>query len=88
MIQGWRLGSGNCIKVFRRKYLHGELKSGKRKVVSFKIMGKPPSHPTSLRPEGITIFLPRPTLIIDSMEQKAYRTRKIAKGEGTGEGGV
>ena len=35
-------------------------------------MRKPPSKPTSLRPQGIRITLPKPTLIIDSMEQKPY----------------
>ena len=50
-----------------------------RKVVSFKIMRKPPSHPTSLRPKGITITLPKPTLIIDSMEQRPYSFRPFHK---------
>jgi hypothetical protein len=35
-------------------------------------MRKPPEKPTSLRPQGITITLPKPTLIIDSMEQRPY----------------
>jgi DNA excision repair protein ERCC-4 len=42
-------------------------------------MRKSPSHPTSLRPQGITITLPKPTLIIDSMEQKAYTFKRFRK---------
>ena len=42
-------------------------------------MRKPPEKPTSLRPNGITITLPKPTLIIDSMEQKPYSFRPFRK---------
>ena len=42
-------------------------------------MRKPPPHPTSLRPQGITITLPKPTLIVDSMEQKPYSFRQFCK---------
>ena len=62
-----RRGAGNCIKVFRRKVFHGEPHSGKKEGISLKIVRKPPSHPTSLRPKGISITLPKPSLIIDSM---------------------
>jgi hypothetical protein len=36
-------------------------------------MRKPPEKPTSLRPQGEKITLPKPTLIIDSMEQKPFQ---------------
>jgi len=39
---------------------------------SIKKMRKPPAHPTVLRNQGLTIKLPKPVLIIDSMEQKGY----------------
>ena len=42
-------------------------------------MRKPPEKPTSLRPNGITITLPKPTLIIDSMEQKPYTFNPFRK---------
>jgi len=42
-------------------------------------MRKPPSKPTPLRPQGITITLPKPTLIIDSMEQKPYSFKPFRK---------
>ncbi len=35
-------------------------------------MRKPPEKPTSLRPQGLAITLPKPTLLVDSMEQKPY----------------
>ncbi len=35
-------------------------------------MRKPPQKPTSLCPQGEKITLPKPTLVIDSMEQKPY----------------
>jgi len=38
-------------------------------------MRKPPEKPTSLRPQGTRITLLKPTLIIDSMEQKPYTFR-------------
>ena len=42
-------------------------------------MRKPPQKPTSLRPRGEKITLPKPTLIIDSMEQKPYSFRPFRK---------
>ena len=42
-------------------------------------MRKPPPKPTVLRPQGITITLPKPTLIVDSMEQKAYTFKPFRK---------
>ena len=42
-------------------------------------MRKPPEKPTSLRPKGRTISLPKPTLIIDSMEQKPYSFKAFRK---------
>jgi hypothetical protein len=42
-------------------------------------MRKPPEKPTSLRPQGIRITLPKPTLIIDSMEQKPYSFKLFRK---------
>lgn len=42
-------------------------------------MRKPPSNPTALRPQGLTIKLPKPTLIIDRMEQKPYSFRAFRK---------
>ena len=42
-------------------------------------MRKPPEKPTSLRPQGEKITLPKPTLIIDSMEQKPYSFRPFRK---------
>jgi hypothetical protein len=47
--------------------------------LSFKIMRKPPERPTSLRPQGEKIALPKPTLIIDSMEQRSYSFRRFHK---------
>ena len=38
-------------------------------------MRNPPSKPTLLRLKGIGITLPKPTLIIDSMEQRPYSRR-------------
>ncbi len=35
-------------------------------------MRKPPERPTSLRPQGSAITLPKPTLLVDRMEQKPY----------------
>ncbi len=35
-------------------------------------MRQPPSHPTSLRPQGIPVRLPRPVLLVDTREQAAY----------------
>jgi len=40
---------------------------------------KPPERPTSLRPQGEKIALPKPTLIIDSMEQRPYSFRPFRK---------
>jgi len=42
-------------------------------------MRKPPEKPTSLRPQGTRITLLKPTLIIDSMEQKPYSFRPFRK---------
>ena len=42
-------------------------------------MRKPPQKPTSLRPQGTRITLPKPTLIIDSMEQKPYSFKPFQK---------
>ena len=42
-------------------------------------MRKPPEKPTSLRPQGTRITLPKPTLIIDSVEQKPYSFRTSRK---------
>jgi DNA excision repair protein ERCC-4 len=42
-------------------------------------MRKPPEKPTLLHPQGETISLPKPTLIIDSMEQKPYSFRPFWK---------
>jgi len=42
-------------------------------------MRKPPEKPTSLRPQGTRIPLPKPTLIIDSMEQKPYSFKAFRK---------
>jgi len=42
-------------------------------------MRKPPEKPTSLRPKGISITLPKPTLVIDSMEQKPYTFKPFRK---------
>jgi DNA excision repair protein ERCC-4 len=42
-------------------------------------MRKPPSRPTILRPKGKGITLPKPTLIIDSMEQKPYSFKPFLK---------
>jgi len=42
-------------------------------------MRKPPIHPTILRPKGTSITLPKPTLIIDSMEQRPYSFRRFHK---------
>ena len=42
-------------------------------------MRKPPEKPTSLRPQGTRITLFKPTLIIDSMEQKPYTFRPFLK---------
>ena len=42
-------------------------------------MRKPPEKPTSLHPQGIRIILPKPTLIIDSMEQKPYSFKSFRK---------
>ena len=42
-------------------------------------MRKPPQKPTSLCPQGEKITLPKPTLIIDSMEQKPYSFRPFRK---------
>jgi ERCC4-type nuclease len=42
-------------------------------------MRNPPSKPTILRPKGIRITLPEPTLIIDSIEQKPYSFRRFYK---------
>ena len=42
-------------------------------------MRKPPEKPTSLRPHGTRITLPKPTLIIDSMEQKPYSFKHFSK---------
>ena len=42
-------------------------------------MRRPPGHPTFLRHQGLTIKLPKPTLIIDSMEQKPYIFRLFQK---------
>jgi ERCC4-type nuclease len=43
------------------------------------MMRTPPSKPTILRPKGIGITLPKPTLIIGSMEQRAYSFRRFHK---------
>ena len=42
-------------------------------------MRKPPEKPTTLRPQGVAITLPKPTLIIDSMEQKPYTFKSFRK---------
>ncbi|MFH1758286.1 MAG: hypothetical protein ABH969_09585 [Pseudomonadota bacterium] len=42
-------------------------------------MRKPPVNPTSLSPQGTRITLPKPTLIIDSMEQKPYSFKSFRK---------
>jgi len=42
-------------------------------------MRKSPEKPTSLRPRGMGITLPKPTLIIDSMEQKPYSFKTFRK---------
>ena len=42
-------------------------------------MRKPSQKPTSLRPQGKKITLPKPTLIIDSMEQKPFFFRPFRK---------
>ncbi len=42
-------------------------------------MRKPPERPTSLRPIGSTITFPKPTLIIDSMEQRPYSFKRFHK---------
>jgi ERCC4-type nuclease len=42
-------------------------------------MRKPPKKPTSLRPQGEGITLPKPTLIIDSMEQRPYSFKHFSK---------
>ena len=42
-------------------------------------MRTPPEKPTILRPQGEKITLPKPTLIIDSMEQKPYSFRQFCK---------
>ena len=42
-------------------------------------MRKPPEKPTSLRPQGIKITLPKPTLIVDSLEQRPYSFRRFHK---------
>ena len=42
-------------------------------------MRKPPQKPTSLRPQGTGITLPKPTLIIDSMKQKPYTFKPFRK---------
>ncbi len=42
-------------------------------------MRKPLEKPTSLRPQGEKIALPKPTLIIDSMEQRAYTFKPFRK---------
>lgn len=42
-------------------------------------MHKPPEKPTSLRPQGEKITLPKPMLIVDSMEQKPYSFRPFLK---------
>ena len=42
-------------------------------------MRKSPEKPTSLRPQGTRIAPPRPTLIIDSMEQRPYSFRAFRK---------
>ncbi len=43
------------------------------------MMRKPHEKPTSLCPQGTRITLPKPTLIIDSMEQKPYTFRPFLK---------
>lgn len=35
-------------------------------------MRRPPLRPTALRPKGVTVSLPKPTLIVDTREQAAY----------------
>ena len=42
-------------------------------------MRKPPEKPTFLRPQGTRITLPKPTLIIDSMEQRPYSFKLFRK---------
>src|SRR4030043_1479010 len=42
-------------------------------------MRKPPEKPTSLRPQGTRSILPKPNLIIDSMEQKPYSFKAFRK---------
>jgi len=42
-------------------------------------MRKPPEKPTSLRPKGSSITLLKPTLIIDSMEQRPYSFKRFQK---------
>jgi ERCC4-type nuclease len=42
-------------------------------------MRNPPEKPTSLRPQGTRITLPKPTLIINSMEQKPYAFKSFRK---------
>jgi DNA excision repair protein ERCC-4 len=42
-------------------------------------MRRPPTHPTVLRHQGLAIKLPKPILIIDSMEQKPYLFRPFQK---------
>ena len=42
-------------------------------------MRRPPAHPTVLRHQGLTIKLPKPILIIDSMEQKPYTFKPFRK---------
>jgi len=42
-------------------------------------MRKPPEKAPSLRPHGERITLLKPTLIIDSMEQKPYTFRPFLK---------
>jgi DNA excision repair protein ERCC-4 len=43
------------------------------------VMRKPPPRPTNLRPKGAKITLPKPTLVIDSMEQKPYAFNPFRK---------
>ncbi len=42
-------------------------------------MRKPPEKPTALRPHGLKITLPKPTLIVDNMEQRPYSFRRFRK---------
>ncbi len=42
-------------------------------------MRKPPEKPTSLRPNGVKFTLPKPILIIDSMEQRPYSFKPFKK---------